>query len=123
MEFDKEYYDRMFAWIQTQDGKTFDIWEIDQPEKLIFHLKIYMENRTPEDAVVEFNSLTETEKMYNANYTQFKILEFFEGKLKDNPERLKAAQLAADAEDKRKLKEKIQNIENTKGVRVSGLFQ
>jgi hypothetical protein len=85
MIIDQEYFHQLKNWIQLQDGKTFNIDEMTEDyEKFVFHLKFYINNRTPDDAVLEFNSLTETEEMYGVKYTQFRVLEFFEGKVSDN---------------------------------------
>ncbi len=85
MIIDQEYYKQLHGWIQQQDGKTFNIDDLTEDyEKFTFHLKFYINNRTAEDQEVEFNSLTETEEMYGANYAQFRVLEFFEGKVKSN---------------------------------------
>ncbi len=89
MEFDKEYYQGLYQWIQLQDGKTFDINDLTEDyDKFVFHLKFYIETRTPDDAVLEFDSISESEMMYGIKWTKIKILEFFDGKISDN-QRLK----------------------------------
>lgn len=85
IEFDPVYFNNIFAFLQQRDNYYYSIAELsDDPEKFIYHIKYYIDHRSAEDIDVEFNSLTETEIMYGANYTGFRTLEFFQGIIKWN---------------------------------------
>jgi hypothetical protein len=84
VKFDAEYYNRIYKFLNQQDDVRYKISDLtDDPEKFIFHIKYYIDNRGKEDLEVEFNSLSETEIMHGATYSEIRILEFFEGKVKD----------------------------------------
>jgi len=80
IQFDAEYYRRLHAFLNQQDDVRYKISDLsDDPEKFIFHVKYYIDTRTGDDLHVEFNSLTETEIMYGATYSEIRVLEFFSG--------------------------------------------
>lgn len=84
-DFDPEYFNKIFAFLQQRENYYYSIAALtNEPEKLINHIKYYIDHRSAEDIDVVFNSLTETEIMYGATYTEFKTLEFFEGIIKWN---------------------------------------
>lgn len=83
--FDPDYLNKIFAFIQQRENYYYSIAALtDDPAKLIYHIKYYIDHRSAEDIDVEFNSLTETEIMYGVTYTEFRTLEFFEGIIKWN---------------------------------------
>lgn len=84
-DFDPDYFNKISAFIQQRENYYYSIAALtNEPEKLINHIKYYIDHRSEDDIDVEFNSLTETEIMYGATYTEFRTLEFFDGIIKWN---------------------------------------
>lgn len=96
MELDLPYLNKLNTFIQASDNKIYNVAELtDDSDKLIFHLKYYIDHRSGDDLHIDLNCQTETEKMYAAqheefkitDYKKFKVLEFFEGKIRENKEK------------------------------------
>ena len=106
MEIDLEYYKGIHDWLQKQDNVILNIDELtDNYEKFIFHIKHYIDNRTPDDIEIELNSFSESEVMHGCTtHTQIRVLEFFESKIRDNAAALSALTypIFNEAEIKRK---------------------
>lgn len=88
--FDFPYYNKLHSFINKSDNVVYTISDLtDTPDKFIYHLKYYIDTRTEDDAEIELNVVSESEKMYGATHSQFRILEFFDSKAR-NMERLQA---------------------------------
>ncbi len=79
MDFDKEYYDRLYSFFQSNDDVVFDIEnelleDKRDKNKFIFHVKLYIENRQPH----------ETEVTFNAVYTKLRLTEFFDNVIRSS---------------------------------------
>lgn len=110
--FDPDYFNKFFAFIQQRENYYYSIAALtDDPVKLIYHIKYYIDHRSTEDIDVEFNSLTETEIMYGVTYTEFRTLEFFEGIIKWN-EAGKTAPVKKTIEAPKILTERIDPFKN-----------
>lgn len=84
VEFIPSYFDRLYQFIQERDNVRYIIEDLtDDPEKYLFHLKYYIDNKLELDNEVELNSLSESEIMYGATYSEFRVLEFFECRIRD----------------------------------------
>lgn len=140
MELDIEYYKGIYDFLQTQDNIVFEIEELTEDyDKFIFHLKHYIDTRTPDDIEIELNSFSESEIMYGCTtHTHFRVLEFFESKIRDNAAVLNALTypIFNEAEIKRKKdlqakwdKEAADREKNqtkmavTPEIKTKGLFQ
>ncbi len=130
MELDLPYLNKLNTFIQASENKIYTISDLtDDPEKFIFHLKYYIDHRNGDDLHLEFNSPTETEQMYNAPYGQFKItdykkfkvMEFFDGKIKEQKERemLQSARVVQNNESMTEAPAVVNKIV----VNNKGLFQ
>jgi hypothetical protein len=73
--FDVDYFNKLAKWLNSKDNIVYDINEMSaDPEKFIFHVKYYIDNRTGDLVHVEFND----------EFTKIHVLCFFEGKCLEN---------------------------------------
>lgn len=74
ISFDTEYFNKLSKWLNSKDNIIYDINEMSaDPEKFIFHVKYYIDNRTGDMVHVEFND----------EFTKIHVLCFFTGKIKE----------------------------------------
>lgn len=69
-EIDMAYYNKLHAYINARDNVVHVINTISEtPEKLVYHLKYYIDHCTEDDLPIQFSD----------DYKTFRVLEFFEG--------------------------------------------
>lgn len=75
MQFDPEYYNTIFSWIQKNEDSVHVVAELAEiPERFVFHLKHYIDTRQEMDLVIDFND----------DYSKFRIYEFMDGILSEH---------------------------------------
>lgn len=57
MQIDQAYYKKLHAWFNADDNRIYKVKDMtDNPEKLIAHVKHYIDNRVEQENDVVFNN-------------------------------------------------------------------
>lgn len=72
MQFEKDYYDKLYSFIQGSDNIVYNVSDLaDNQEKFIDYIRLYQHVRKPDEADVQISS----------DAKQIYVVEFFQNKL------------------------------------------